>query len=84
MMQLSANSLQLPATSLQLPFNSRTETSAWRACENYPTYPQTRREPEGYSLSALQMGDQRRVLVALTRKTGPDESHMTIDFALVY
>ena len=30
------------------------------------------------------MGDKRRVLVALTRKTGTDESHMTIDFGLVY
>ena len=39
-----------------------TENSAWRACDNYPTYQQARREPEGYPPSALQMGDKRRVL----------------------
>jgi len=50
----------------------------------YRTYPQARREPEGYLLSALQMGEKRRVLVALTRKTGTNESHMTIDFGMVY
>ena len=30
------------------------------------------------------MGDQRRVLAALTKETGPDERHMTIDIGLVY
>ena len=54
------------------------------ACDNYPAYRHAHREPEGYLLSALNMGDKRRVLVARTRKTGTDESHRTIDFGLAY